>query len=109
MRDNSMVPRTCTICRHADREAIERLLVERVPYRAIASQHGVSKPALQRHAENHLASAIAEAHAAEDTTRGEHLLARLHELLDEAAGVLARAERGGGDRLGFGGDPAARG
>jgi hypothetical protein len=35
----------------------------------VGNQHGISKPALQRHAENHLDKTLAEAYEAADATR----------------------------------------
>ena len=36
------MPRTCTICRHADRAELDQALIEHRPYRDIARQFGVS-------------------------------------------------------------------
>ena len=36
------VPRTCTICTHADRPAIDQALISGEPYRHIANRFGTS-------------------------------------------------------------------
>jgi uncharacterized protein YerC len=44
-----MMPRTCTICIHPARAAIDKALVDGQPYRYIAQHFGTSVAALQRH------------------------------------------------------------
>ena len=48
------MPRKCTICAHPKREEIDQLIVEGVPYRAIACRYGVGREAVRRHALHHL-------------------------------------------------------
>jgi hypothetical protein len=43
------MPRSCTICRHPQRTAVEMALVDGIPLRTIADQWSVSKTALIRH------------------------------------------------------------
>ena len=43
------MPRTCTVCTHLKREAIDQALVSGEPFRHIAAQTGTSTGALQRH------------------------------------------------------------
>jgi hypothetical protein len=45
--------RTCTICRHRERPAIEADLRAGLPYREVARRHDVSEHALWRHWANH--------------------------------------------------------
>ena len=44
--------RTCTICTHPERAAIEAAIVVATSYRDIARQYAVSKDAIHRHKEN---------------------------------------------------------
>jgi transposase-like protein len=55
------MPRTCTICRHPERLAIEADLRAGIPYRDIARRHNISKHALSRHRLNHLSRHTATA------------------------------------------------
>ncbi len=55
------MPRRCTICTHKSRAEIDKALVVRRPFRAIAGQHGVSKSALVRHHDDHLPAALVKA------------------------------------------------
>lgn len=53
--------RTCTICHHDERPAIEQAIVAGKPYRRIAAQYGTSEGALRRHRAAHVASRLARA------------------------------------------------
>src|SRR6516162_7864126 len=48
------MPRTCTICRHLERHAIEAELRASASYRDIARRHAASKDAIARHHANHM-------------------------------------------------------
>lgn len=49
------MPRTCTVCSHSERPAIDRALVAgEASNRRIASQYGVSERAIRDHKANHL-------------------------------------------------------
>ena len=50
--------RTCTICTHAERAAIERQLLSCRSYREITRTHAVGRHALRRHHDNHLAPSL---------------------------------------------------
>src|SRR5512132_269165 len=49
------MPRSCTICMHPQRTAMEQALGDAIPLRTIADQWSVSKTALIRHKQAHLA------------------------------------------------------
>jgi hypothetical protein len=55
------VPRTCTICTHENRAALERALIEGETLRTIADRFSVSKTALVRHKDNHLPAHLMKA------------------------------------------------
>ncbi len=86
------MPRTCTICRHAEREAIDSALVERQPFRHIAAQHKVSTSALVRHFDDHLPPALVAATAAAEVAHADTILAQVQTLRDRALGILDSAE-----------------
>lgn len=85
--------RTCTICRHDERNRIDWELVTRTPYRAIASQYGVSKPALQRHAKVHIPQKLALAEKAEQAAEADKLLWDLRRLQQHTLKTLLGAEK----------------
>ena len=86
------MPRTCTICAHKQRPAIDKALVAREPFRAIARQHGVSKDALIRHHDDHLPSSLLKAQKAREAADADALLAQVVDLRDKALAVLEKAE-----------------
>lgn len=76
--------RTCTICSHPQRAAIEAACVDGVPYRDIACKFSVGRMAIERHTSNHLIAAIKEVKqeqalqsgslALDRMQRGEHIV-----------------------------------
>jgi transposase-like protein len=87
--------RTCTICAHPARDAIERAYLDGGTACRLAAQYGVSDRALRRHCAAHLPSAIVKAKKAADVARGDELLARINVLEDDARRLGAKAERDG--------------
>lgn len=88
------MPRSCTICLHAERDAIDAALLAQQPLRDIARQYRVSKDALSRHRE-HLPAALVQAKAAEDVTHADDLLAQVRDLQARALTILDTAEAAG--------------
>lgn len=70
------MPRTCSICQHVQREAIDAALVAGEPFRAIARQYATSKDALRRHAQDHLPAALLQAKGAAEVAHGAALAER---------------------------------
>jgi len=89
------MPRTCTICVHAQRAAIDRALVQGVPLRDIAGRHGLSKSAVERHQAEHLPVLLSKAREAEDAAAADDLLAQLRDLHARTLAILDAAERQG--------------
>src|SRR5215469_6421424 len=92
------MPRTCTICKHPDRERIERALLAGGAYRSIAAQFATSPSALVRHRADHLPAALMRAHDAQEVRRADSLLedvrnaeGRAERLYNAAEAILARA------------------
>ena len=48
------MPRTCTICRHPQRQEIEADLQAGLPYRDVARRYSISKDAVFRHRASHV-------------------------------------------------------
>ena len=86
------MPRTCTICTHKDRDAIDKALVAREPFRTIADRFGVTKTSLIRHSDDHIPAALVKAQAATDAANADNLLAQVVDLRDKALGILGKAE-----------------
>ena len=79
------MPRTCTICSHAQRLEIERAIVAGTSLRTISGQFGPSKTAVLRH-RSHVADTIARSTEARE-------LVRTGTLLDDVRAGERRAER----------------
>jgi transposase-like protein len=58
------VGRPCTICSHPQREAINQALAEGDSFRDVAARYAVSKTAVHRHWQAHIADAPASPPAA---------------------------------------------
>ena len=86
------MPRTCTVCTHAEREAIDQALVSGEPYRHIAAQTGTSTAALQRHKNDHIPATLAKATEAHEVAHADDLLGRVRWLCGRAEGFLKEAE-----------------
>ncbi len=78
------MPRRCTICAHKKRSAIDKALVARQPFRAIARQFTVSKDALIRHHDDHLPGSLIKAQQATEAAQADALLAQVVDLRDKA-------------------------
>lgn len=102
------MPRTCTICTHAERAAIDAALIANEPYRHIAARFATSTGALQRHKDDHLPATLARAEAATETARGDSLLAQVQALKGKAISLLLKAEAAGDYRTALSGIREAR-
>ena len=87
--------RTCTVCRHPDRPAIDQAMVNRRPFRDIARHFGVSKDAAVRHHDACLPETLAKAQAATETARADDLLEQVKALRSKALALLLKAEQAG--------------
>jgi hypothetical protein len=86
--DLSGVAMTCTICGHPERQAIDKALVTKQPYRHIAPRFAVSTRALQRHAAEHLLATIVDAWQAERHRNGLELADELRAWMDTLTKLL---------------------
>ena len=100
--------RTCTVCRHPDRPAVDMSLVNHRPYRHIAARFRLSTSALVRHHDDHLPATLASAKAAEETAHADDLLAQVRALRSKAMSLLLAAERQGDLRTALAGIREAR-
>jgi hypothetical protein len=87
------VARTCTVCGHADREAIDRALVAGESVRALARRYvPLSVTALQRHKASHLPAAMLQAQCAAEVAHADGLLSQVRDLQRRALVILEKAE-----------------
>ncbi len=87
--------RTCTVCVHDERHAIDVALVQRDPYRHIAARYSVSTGALQRHTREHIPELLAKAKDAVEVAEADSLLSRVEGLYKRTEAILEAAERSG--------------
>lgn len=84
--------RTCTVCAHPEREAIDQALVGGASNRSLASLYDVSEAAVRRHASNHLPAKLVMAEKAEEISRADDLLAQVRDLQARTLAILEAAE-----------------
>src|SRR5437870_1772439 len=87
------MPRTCSVCVHADRQAIDAAAVAGTPNRRIATQYGLTEAAVRRHRASHLPARLAKAKDAAEIAEAGSLLDQLRALRRRALGILERAEQ----------------
>jgi hypothetical protein len=93
------MPRTCTICTHPERAAIDKALIAGEPVRTIASRYvTISHMAVQRHKEEHLPATMLKAKETEDIGHAIDVVKQLKAINGVALEIMAAArQRGDGD------------
>src|ERR687890_1281537 len=86
------MPRTCSICSHEHRDAMEDAFIAEQAKRRIASQHGVSERAVRYHMREHLPALLALARDAERAARADTLLDRIEALQSQTLAILDAPE-----------------
>lgn len=82
--------RTCTVCQHPDRAAIDKALIATAdPYRDIAGQYHLSRSALLRHKADHVTADILAAWQRERADNGAELAGELRGWMDHITRLLA--------------------
>jgi hypothetical protein len=89
------MPRSCTICTHPEREAIDEALVGGIAFPALVAEYRVSKDSLSRHKANHLPAKLVMAQAAEEMAQADTLLEQVRDLQRRALEILDKAEEAG--------------
>jgi transposase len=87
------VPRSCTVCEHPKREAIDRALVGGASNRSVASLYDVSEAAVRRHKANHLPAKLVMAEKAAEVAQADNLLEQVRDLQQSTLNILAEAEQ----------------
>jgi hypothetical protein len=75
------MPRTCTVCAHQDREAIDKALVTGTPFRDIALRFSVSTMAAYRHGLQHLPLSLIQAEENRETVRSLNVMEELQQCI----------------------------
>ena len=86
------MPRLCTICTHAQREAIDQALVTDTPNRRIAAQFSISEQAVRRHKDEHLPAVMVKSEQAREIAHADHLLAEANRLYSVATAIMDRTQ-----------------
>jgi tRNA(Phe) wybutosine-synthesizing methylase Tyw3 len=101
--------RTCTVCLHSEREAIDKALVAGEPVRSVASRYVPLKPSsMQRHKEDHLPQTLSKAREARAVARADDLLLHVKALQGKSISLLKAAEEEGDFRTALAGVREAR-
>ncbi len=87
------MPRTCTICQHPRREAIESHLVGVSSNLSASAVFGVSESAIRRHKANHLPAKLVLAQEAQEVAEAGDLLDQVQDLQARTLAILEAAER----------------
>ncbi len=106
------MPRSCSICLHPERDAIDKDLSAQKSLRGIARTFFGSanaEDALTRHKADHLPASLAKATAAKETALGDDLLGQVKQLRNKAISILLKAEASGDYRTALMGIREARG
>jgi hypothetical protein len=103
------MPRSCTICSHEYRDAIEDAFIAGTPKRRIASRYGVTERAVRHHTREHLPALLALARDAERAARADSLLDRIEALQSRTLAILEATEETGEHRTALAAIREARG
>ena len=85
------MPRTCTVCGHAERAEIDQALLSGEPLRNIAARFGMSTSALVRHKRQDIPATLAKAKQAADGVQADTLFDRLRAINRETVEILREA------------------
>ncbi len=90
--------RTCTICAHPDRAAIDTALIGGEAVRAVASRYvtngrPLGRMAMQRHKDEHLPAVLVKAKEVEEVTRGLDVVKQLRTINGVTMQILSEARQ----------------
>lgn len=89
------MPRDCSICGHAERLQIDREIIAGLPYRDISGRFELSKSAVERHANGHIAAAVARSSDASVVITADFLVREIRTLREVTLGILEEARNAG--------------
>jgi hypothetical protein len=93
-----MPGRVCTICTHAQRDAIEAAIVAGTSYRVISRQFGVSHDAVQRHAISHIALHIQQSQKAKEEVAALDIAQQL-QVINSVSLIILQEARSASEQL----------
>ena len=85
----------CSVCRHPDRETLDRELAGGLTLREAADKYGVNKDAVGRHKRNHLSKALKVVQEKRELAGAKKAVDRVEELYVKARGILEGAQEEG--------------
>ena len=91
----SLVPRTCTICKHPSREEINAALITGESFRNIAKRFETSTTALFRHKKADLPATLVKSAEIAEVVEADTLVGRLQSLHTETMAILREARSEG--------------
>jgi hypothetical protein len=103
------MPRSCTVCDHAEKDAINQALAGSASNRSVASIYDVSEAAVRRHKANHLPAKLVMAEQAAEVVEANNLLHQVGDLRRRALAILDKAEEAGELRTALSAIKEARG
>ncbi len=103
------MPRTCTVCEHPKRGAIDKALAGGASNRSVASLYDVSEASVRRHKGNHLPAKLVLAEKAAEVAEADDLLEGVRRLQRKTLAILEAAEAGKEYRTALGAIREARG
>jgi len=89
------MPRSCSVCEHAEKDTIDRALVGGASNRSVASLYDVSEAAVRGHKANHLPAKLVMAEQAAEVVEANNLLDQVGDLQRRALAILEKAEEAG--------------
>jgi hypothetical protein len=103
------MPKSCPVCVHTERQAIEKALLRSERLHEITQRYGVSKRSLFNHRDSHLPQQLKKAQKAEEMTQADSLLRQVLYLQSRALTILKTAEASGDLKTALGAIREARG
>ncbi len=93
------MPRTCTVCRHEQRDQIDKELVAGKLYRSIAKPYGASPSAVLRHKQNDIPATLSLANHAAEVAHGQTIFDQMQDLSAITRRTLAQADKAGDRKM----------
>ncbi len=89
------MPRSCTVCEHPERGALDKALAAGASNRSVASLYDVSEAAVRRHKGNHLPARVAKAQEEEDVREALDVVKQLKVINAASLNILEEAREQG--------------
>jgi hypothetical protein len=90
---DNLMPRTCSVCKHPEADAINAAILRNDSFRTMASRFGMSTASLQRHKAAHIAEMLKKAKEAAEVIQAADLLESIRSLHARTLEILRSAEK----------------